>query len=271
MSFFAITFPSIDPVLVEIGPIAIRWYALAYIAGLFLGVWHMKRLTHTEIIKKAHVDDFFIWAFIGILVGGRLGYVLFYKPVFYLQNPSQILMTWQGGMSFHGGLIGVVTAIVLFAHYRKINMWSLADIVGCSVPIGLGLGRLANFVNGELYGRISPDTPWAMVFPGGGPEPRHPSQLYQAALEGFLLFIVLNVLWQRYSVRNRPGLLCGVFCIGYGLMRIVGELFRQPDSHLGYLVAGTTIGQWLSLPMVCFGIYAIWRAGPIDSRDPAKP
>lgn len=259
---FAIAFPAIDPVLFQIGPVAIRWYALAYIAGLFGGMLYMRwQVTKAPaLMSREQVDDFFLWALAGVILGGRLGYVLFYKPGEYLREPMSILKTWEGGMSFHGGLLGVIIAILLFARRAKVNQWYLGDHVACAVPIGLGLGRLANFINGELWGRTAPDVPWAMVFPGAGEIPRHPSQLYQAALEGLVLFLVVNILWRSEAIRRRPGTLCGVFLIGYGSFRILGELYREPDTFIGFLPGGTTMGQWLSLPMIVLGLVFVWRA-----------
>jgi phosphatidylglycerol:prolipoprotein diacylglycerol transferase len=264
----ALAFPNIDPVLIHIGPLAIRWYALAYIAGLFGGIWYMHRLVKAApaLLTSQQVDDLMLWLLGGIVLGGRLGYVLFYKPAYYLANPAEILRTWEGGMSFHGGLLGVILAIMLFARHAKVNQWYVADNIGCAVPIGLGLGRLANFINGELWGRPT-DVPWAMVFPGAGDAPRHPSQLYQAFCEGLVLFVVMHLLWRNERIRNRPGVLTGCFCIGYGLLRTIGETFREPDSFIGFLPGGTTMGQWLSLPMVVAGAIFIWRAKPL----PPKP
>ncbi len=259
---FALVFPAFDPVIFQLGPFAIRWYALAYIAGLFGGIWYARWMVKhiPTLMTPSQVDDFLLWVLGGVVLGGRLGYVLFYKPGEYLAHPLNIFKTWEGGMSFHGGLLGVTLAIILFARHIKVNKWYVADLVACAAPIGLALGRIANFVNGELWGRPAPDVPWAMVFPGGGPEPRHPSQLYQAALEGVLLLIVLHFFWRKESIRTRPGVLTGVFWIGYGVARIFGELFREPDAFLGFLIGGATMGQLLSLPMVLFGIFSIWRA-----------
>ena len=261
----AIAFPAIDSVIIEIGPFALRWYGLAYAAGLFAGLWYIRWMVGRPpaLMTKPQVDDFLLWALAGVVLGGRLGYVLFYKPGFYLSNPIDILKITEGGMSFHGGLLGVVAAIVLFARAKKINQWHIGDNVGCAVPIGLGLGRLANFINGELWGRAAPDIPWAMVFPGGGPFPRHPSQLYQAGLEGLALFVIMHLLWRNTAIRGRPGMLTGCFLIGYGVFRSVAEFFRQPDVFIGFLAGGTTMGQWLSLPMILFGLYCIWRAKPV--------
>ncbi len=255
-------FPAFDPVIFEIGPFAVRWYALAYIAGLFSGIWYARWMVKhpPALMTPSQVDDFLLWVLGGVVLGGRLGYVLFYKPGDYFSHPVNIFKTWEGGMSFHGGLLGVTLAIILFARYIKVNQWYVADLVACAAPIGLGLGRLANFVNGELWGRPAPDVPWAMVFPGGGPIPRHPSQLYQATLEGLVLLVVLHLLWRNENIRKHPGILTGVFWIGYGIARIIGEFFREPDAFLGFLFGGATMGQLLSLPMLLFGAFSIWRA-----------
>jgi phosphatidylglycerol---prolipoprotein diacylglyceryl transferase len=265
---FAIAFPAIDPVLIHIGPIAIRWYALAYIAGLFAGVWYIRWQVKfpPALMTKEQVDDLFLWILGGVILGGRFGYVLFYKPGEYFSDPISIFKTWQGGMSFHGGLVGVIIAILLFARHAKVNKWYVGDHVASAVPIGLGLGRLANFINGELWGRPAPDVPWAMVFPDAGPVPRHPSQLYQAFLEGLVLFVILNLLWRNEDIRRRPGIITGAFLIGYGVFRIIGETFREPDNFIGFLPGGTTMGQWLCVPMILFGAFSIWRArraGPV--------
>ena len=258
---FVIPYPSIDPVLFQLGPLVIRWYALAYIGGLLLGWWYMRALAAQSPVaaERDEVDDFLVWATLGVVFGGRLGYVLFYNPGFYLDNPSLIFAVWRGGMSFHGGLLGVAAAAALFAHRRGIRLLPFADLLACIAPIGLFLGRLANFINGELFGRVS-EAPWAMVFPRGGPYPRHPSQLYEAGMEGAVLFVVLFFLRRREAVRRRAGLLSGVFLAGYGVARTIAELFRQPDIHLGFLTGGTTMGQWLSAPMLAAGVYLMVRA-----------
>lgn len=252
---FALAYPAIDPVLVQIGPFAIRWYALAYLAGLLLGWWYARALAARppRLVPVEAIDDFLVWATLGVVLGGRLGYVLFYKPGFYLDHPLAALQVWHGGMSFHGGLLGVVIAGITFCWRRRLRTLAFADVMFCAAPIGLCLGRLANFVNGELAGRPT-DVPWAMVFPGWGPLPRHPSQLYQAGLEGFTLFVILFLLWRVRWIRNRPGLLTGAFLIGYGFFRSFAEMFREPDAHLGFVLDGLTMGQLLSAPLVLIGV-----------------
>jgi phosphatidylglycerol:prolipoprotein diacylglycerol transferase len=265
---YAIAFPVIDPVIFSVGPFAIRWYALAYIVGLFAGLWYARWSVQRApaLMTPTQVDDFLLWTLGGVVLGGRLGYVLFYKPAEYLADPMSILKTWEGGMSFHGGLLGVTLAIILYARHIKVDKWYVADMVAIAAPIGLALGRLANFVNGELWGRVATDVPWAMVFPTGGDLPRHPSQLYQAALEGVALFVILHLLWRNENIRRRPGIITGGFWIGYGVFRIVGEFFREPDPFLGFLIGGATMGQLLSIPMVLFGIFCIWRARSAPAR-----
>lgn len=262
-------FPNIDPVALHIGPLMIRWYALAYIAGLLLAWAYIRALVKhpPHAMTPVQVGDFLVWATLGVVLGGRLGYVLFYNLPHYLDYPLDALKLWQGGMSFHGGALGVITAIVLFCRRHHLSLLKVGDVVVCATPIGLFFGRLANFVNGELYGRVT-DVPWAMVFPHGGPDPRHPSQLYQAAMEGLILFILLHLLWRSAAIRNHPGILSGTFLTGYGIARIIGEMFRQPDVQIGYLIGGTTMGQWLSLPMVLIGLGVIVWA---SRRDPAHP
>ena len=261
MSLLAIPFPVIDPVIVQVGPLAIRWYALAYIGGLLLGWRYMIRLAARppQVASREAIDDFLVWMTLGVVLGGRFGYVLFYNFAYYAENPLAAFQVWRGGMSFHGGLLGVVVAGLIFVKLRQVNLLRFADIVACAAPFGVFLGRIANFINGELFGRVT-DVPWAMVFPNGGPNPRHPSQLYEAALEGVLLFIVLYVLSRSEKIWNRPGTLTGVFIAGYGSARAFVELFRQPDSHLGILTGGATMGQWLSLPMILIGLFLIIRA-----------
>lgn len=254
-------FPNIDPVIFEIGFFAIRWYSLAYIAGLVIGWWYMKQLAARapQVCDGEAVDDFLVWATIAVVLGGRLGMVLFYQFDYYAANPAKIIAVWEGGMSFHGGFAGVVIAGLWFCRRRGIDPLRFGDLLACVAPIGLFFGRVANFINSELWGRPT-DVPWGVVFPNGGPIARHPSQLYEAALEGALLFLVLAILARQESVRRRPGLLMGIFVAGYGLARITAEFFREPDSYIGFLAFGTTWGQWLSVPMVIVGVYFLVRA-----------
>jgi phosphatidylglycerol:prolipoprotein diacylglycerol transferase len=265
MSLLALPYPAIEPIIFQVGPLAIRWYSLAYIGGLLFAWRYMLRLAarSPDVASHEDIDDFLIWATLGIVLGGRIGYTLFYNFDYYAANPLAALQIWKGGMSFHGGVLGVIVSCLIFVKRRGISALRFADIVACATPVGLMLGRLANFINGELFGRVS-DVPWAMVFPRGGPETRHPSQLYEAALEGLVLFIVMALLSRSETIRNRPGVLLGVFMLGYALARATVELFRQPDAHLGILAAGLTMGQWLSLPMVAGGIYLIIRSPKKD-------
>lgn len=262
MSMFALAFPAIEPEIFRIGPFALRWYALAYVAGIVIG-WRLAlRLADAppRVATRRDIDDFVTWATLGIILGGRLGYVAFYKPAHFLAHPGDILAVWQGGMSFHGGMLGAIAATVLFALRRGIGVVALADIVALMAPIGLFFGRIANFVNAELYGRPT-DVAWAIVFPTDPLRlPRHPSQLYEAFLEGAVLFAVLAALAWTTRARHRPGIVGGAFLVGYGAARILCEFFREPDAHLGFLYAGATMGQLLSLPMIAFGAALILRA-----------
>ncbi len=266
----ALPFPNIDPILVSIGPFAIRWYALAYVSGIVLAwrwvLWLMNR--GNDALSKKDADDFLVWATLGIILGGRLGYALFYKPGDYLAQPWEILFIWQGGMSFHGGLLGTIVAVIWFCRRRGLALFAVGDLIAFGGPIGLFFGRLANFINGELFGRVS-DVPWAMAFPAGGPEPRHPSQLYEAGLEGLLLFAVLCIVYFGTGARHRPGVLTGVFAIGYAASRLFVELFREPDAHLGFLFGGVTMGQLLSVPLLLFGLYMIWQGYQKPRPTPA--
>jgi phosphatidylglycerol---prolipoprotein diacylglyceryl transferase len=270
MSFLAITFPAIDPVAISIGPLAIRWYALAYISGIVIGWIYARALIKSEKlwsgpapIAPLQLDDFILWVTIGIIVGGRTGYVLFYNPAVFIQNPAAILKLWEGGMSFHGGFLGCVAAVMLFALKNKISILSLGDITTAVAPIGIFLGRLANFIKGELWGReADASVPWRMIFPDDPLQLfRHPSQLYEAALEGILLFSVLAIM-VRMGALKRPGLILGSFIAIYGLARITGEFFREPDPQLGFLWGGLTMGMLLSVPMIIVGgilIMMAWR------------
>jgi phosphatidylglycerol---prolipoprotein diacylglyceryl transferase len=258
---FPLHFPEINPIAVQIGPLAIRWYALAYVTGLVtswrVGLALAKR--PPKIARPEDFDDFLVWATLGVVLGGRTGYVLFYNFQHYMADPADIIALWHGGMSFHGGLLGVTAAIILFCWQRKINLLAFADIIAVTAPIGLFFGRIANFINGELWGRVS-DVPWAMVFPNGGPLPRHPSQLYEAGLEGILLLIILALLARFAHARTRPGMTTGVFLIGYTCARIFVEFFREPDQQVGFLVFGATMGQLLSLPLLLLGLFLLVRA-----------
>ena len=263
-------YPGFDPVLVQVGPLAIRWYALAYIVSLVIGWRLVRRLAQLPpaVATPLQVDDFLTWATLGVVLGGRLGYVLFYQPSHYLAHPLDALEVWQGGMSFHGGALGVTVALVLFCRLRGINLLGFADRIATVVPLGLGLGRIANFINGELWGREAPLwLPWAMR-PTPVSPPLHPSQLYEAFLEGFVLLAILLLLAQRPPIRARYGTLTGAFLVGYGIARIIGELFRQPDAFLGFLWEGLTMGQLLSVPMVLAGLFLIVRARPNERPVP---
>ena len=253
-----LSYHNIDPEIFRWKFIVIRWYSVAYIAGLFY-VWHgMGKLSEAKDAPMTRLDteDYLLWATLGIILGGRLGYVLFYNFGFYLEHPAQILILWEGGMSFHGGFLGVVVASFMFVRQRKISFLRFADQMALVSPVGIGLVRVANFINGELWGSPS-QLPWAMPFPSGGAEPRHPSQLYEALLEGVLLFIILRFLYNRTNARAYPGLLASVFAIGYGASRYVVEFVRVPDAHLGKLYDVISMGQLLSLPMIIAGVLVI--------------
>ncbi|KLK93723.1 diacylglyceryl transferase [Microvirga vignae] len=278
-----LSFPILDPVAFTIGPFAIRWYALAYVAGLLGGWLYAKRLAAKADLwgtlrqpKPTEIDDLIVWVALGVVLGGRTGYVLFYNFSAYLQNPLEIFAVWHGGMSFHGGFLGAVLALVLFARSRGLNALALLDMAAVVTPIGLFFGRIANFINGELWGRPAPDFPYAVVFPHAGPEPRHPSQLYEALGEGLILFIVMAVAARKFGFK-RPGLLGGIFVLGYAVARIVCEFFREPDAQLGFLFGssveglggGITMGMLLSVPMAVVGAAFIVMAARGYTR-PAK-
>jgi phosphatidylglycerol:prolipoprotein diacylglycerol transferase len=272
---FAIPFPDIDPALFTLAigdyEFSLRWYALAYIAGLVLGWRLMVRLMRRPRLwpndqapmTLAQPEELLTWMILGVVLGGRLGYVVFYNPGYFLANPAEIVKIWQGGMSFHGGFIGVMVSLFLYARLNRVALLQAGDAVALAAPAGLFFGRLANFINGELWGRVT-DVPWAMVFPAAGPETRHPSQLYEAGLEGLLLGAVMWWLALRRGWLKRPGSVIGVFFIGYGLARSLVENFRQWDAQIGYAIeigsGGLTMGQMLSLPMVLIGAGFIWNA-----------
>ena len=265
MDILVIPYPVIDPVALEIGPVSIRWYGLAYTAGILCGWLYGRYLISRDWLwggkspmTVAQGDDFLLWITLGIVVGGRLGFVLFYEPSFFWNNPSEIPAVWNGGMSFHGGLLGVVLAVYFFSRVKRINPLSLGDVASAATPFGLFFGRLANFINAEVIGRVT-DVPWAMVFPGAGPLPRHPSQLYEALLEGLVLLAVLAFII-RLGALKRPGTVIGVFALGYGAARLFCEFFREPDPQLGYLWGGLTMGMLLSLPLMLAGIAFLWAA-----------
>ena len=259
----ALTFPVIDPVLIQVGPLSIHWYALAYIAGLVGGWWYVRRLVQRPQLwsasgapyTPADIDDFLTWATIGVIVGGRLGYVFFYEQARFLADPISILYVWQGGMAFHGGLLGVVIAMIVFARAKGESALTLFDIIGAAAPIGLFFGRIANFINAELWGRPS-DVPWAMVFPTADDLPRHPSQIYQSFGEGVVLFVACAIAICLGGLK-RPGLVGGIFTMGYGLARFLVEYTRAFDPRIGLIGDTITMGQLLSLPMIFAGLALI--------------
>ena len=255
-----LTYPAIDPVALKIGPLAIKWYSLAYIVGILSGWWLAGKMNRrANFINQKQFDAILSWIVVGIVVGGRLGYVFFYKPLYYLAHPLEIFYLWQGGMSFHGGMIGTILAIYIFCRLNNLIFFRVMDIAACVAPIGLCLGRLANFINGELYGRPT-DSSLAMVFPNSDGLPRHPSQLYEASMEGVLLFLILMLLFWQFNLWRKPKFLSGIFLICYGIFRIIAELFREPDAQLGYFFGFTTMGQILCIPMLILGIYLIIKA-----------
>jgi len=290
--YAVLPYPAIDPVLVHIGPLSLRWYAISYIAGILLGWWYLLRLIADSRLWKGppfngkppatrdQIGDLIVWVTLGVILGGRLGFVLLYGtlycglfhgptcgdlPQVYLDNPLKIFAAWEGGMSFHGGLLGVAIAIVWFARRNKLNMLSLGDLAAAAAPIGLFFGRIANFINGELWGKIT-DVPWAMVFPAAEPHgvPRHPSQLYEAAMEGLLLFLILRFAMYRFQIQSRPGQVLAWFLVGYGVFRFMAEFFRDSESKLfGWF----SMGMFLSLPMWAAAAFLFWWA----YRKPAKP
>lgn len=251
-------FSQIDPVAFSLGPLSVRWYGLMYLFGFAFAMWLAGRRADAPNSgwTRNEVSDLLFYGFLGVILGGRIGYVLFYNFDLFLADPTYLFKIWTGGMSFHGGLIGVITAMIWFAHKTKRHFFTVADFVAPLIPFGLGVGRIGNFMNGELWGRIT-DVPWAIIFPEAGPEPRHPSQLYQFALEGVVLFIILNLFWRKHPPR---GAISGMFLLFYGLFRFLVEFVRQPDSQLGLYFQEISMGQILSTPMIIIGALMIWVA-----------
>lgn len=262
----AIAFPPLNPIAFSIGPVSVHWYALAYIVGLLFASWYLKRLVtfpklwgaYRPTLTMQQVDDLFLWFLFGVIGGGRLGYVLFYKPAFYFSNPLEIFKTWDGGMSFHGGFLGVVVACWFYGRKHGMRLDSLLDLGAAVTPVGLGLGRIANFINAELWGRPS-DMPWAVIFPGDS-FGRHPSQLYEALLEGLVLFVVVRIASHHFAALQYPGRAAGIYAVGYGLSRIFVEHFREPDAQLGYFAGFITMGMILSFPLVAIGMWLLIRS-----------
>ncbi len=259
-----IDFPNISPIIFSIGPVAIRWYSMAYLFGIVIGWLLINRNVKKNNLglDKANVEDLIFYITLGIIIGGRLGYVLFYGQSGFWENPLRVFELWKGGMSFHGGVLGVIAAVYLFARKIKYSFLRLTDLIVLYAPIGIFCGRLANFINDELWGRVT-TVPWAVKFPNGGYLPRHPSQLYEAFFEGIVMFAVLNLLWQKKWVRERSGFVSALFVLFYGIFRLSMEQFREPDAHMGFFFGGITMGQILSLPLVVLGL---WVAGRIVLR-----
>ena len=251
-------FSQIDPVAFSLGPLSVRWYGLMYLFGFAFAMWLAGRRADAPNSgwTRNEVSDLLFYGFLGVILGGRIGYVLFYNFDLFLADPTYLFKIWTGGMSFHGGLIGVITAMIWFAHKTQRHFFTVADFVAPLIPFGLGVGRIGNFMNGELWGRVT-DVPWAIIFPEAGPEPRHPSQLYQFALEGVVLFIILNLFWRKHPPR---GAISGMFLLFYGLFRFLVEFVRQPDSQLGLYFQEISMGQILSTPMILIGALMIWVA-----------
>lgn len=267
MTLFAIPFPDIDPVAISVGPLSIKWYGLAYMAGLLIGWYYVKRLIANASLwrngraplTEPMTDDLLLAVTLGVVLGGRIGHVLFYEPGYYLSNPVQILKIWQGGMAFHGGVLGVIVALWLVSRWRNVPLLSLGDVVTAAVPVGLFFGRIANFINSEVVGTVS-NVPWAIAFPGYGPEPRHPAMLYEAFLEGLVLFAILYWLIHKRGALRMPGLTAGAFLLGYGLFRIVVEVFKIEEYRILFPGLPITRGMAYSVPMVIAGLYFILLA-----------
>jgi phosphatidylglycerol:prolipoprotein diacylglycerol transferase len=263
----ALNYPSIDPVLMNLGILKVSWYSLSYIAGIIFGYYYVLKLNKTRavIFEKKIFDDSIAYIVMGIVLGGRLGYVFIYNPEYFLANPIDILKTWNGGMSFHGAVIGVALAIYIFVQKQRINFLYFVDLIAAAAPIGFFFGRMANFVNDELWGRIS-NVPWAVLFPRGGYLPRHPSQIYEAILEGLVLFMILNCAFKT-QYKNYCGKVTGIFMITYAAFRIVAEIYRQPDLQLGYFVTHLTMGQILSMPMIIVGMILFFCAKQVKKAS----
>lgn len=274
MRLLAIPYPEIDPVAISIGPLSVKWYGLAYMAGLLLGWWYVRKLVSTNrlwrdgkpALSVNMMDDVLLVVTLGVVIGGRLGHVLFYEPTYYLSHPAEIVKIWQGGMAFHGGAIGVTLAMWLYSMWRNVSMHSLADVVTAAVPIGLFFGRTANFINSEVVGTIT-NVPWAIAFPGYGPMPRHPAMLYEAILEGAVLFAILGwLIWKRGSLKM-PGFTVGAFLAGYGAFRMFVELFKIEEYGMLFESVSITRGMLYSIPMVLLGGWLMWRAWSLASRE----
>ena len=254
-------FPDIDPVIISFGPLAITWYSLSYVTGILIGWYYARHIVvrFNSTVTTKNLDDFVTWVIIGVIIGGRLGYVLFYDPVKYLSNPLDILKTYKGGMSFHGGIAGFVISSYIYCYKNSIEYLKFCDICAIIAPIGLFLGRIANFINGELYGNPT-NVAWAVIFPYSDGKPRHPSQLYEAGLEGIGLFVIALIATYKFDAIQKPGRLSGLFLLFYAIFRLFIELFRKPDTQIGYIAGYFTMGQLLSIPMLILGIYLLIRS-----------
>lgn len=273
----ALSFPNIDAVAFEIGPFTVKWYGLAYMSGLLLGWWYVRRLIGEArlwhggqaAITSEQSDDLLLWITLAVIVGGRLGQVLLYDPDYYFHNPAEIIKTWKGGMSFHGALIASGLALLIFARNMKVSALSVMDLCCASVPFGLFLGRLANFINSEHWGRVAPDVSWAVLFPNGGDAARHPSQLYEAALEGLVMFVVMRFCTHKLFSLQRPGFTAGVWLVWYAIARTICEFFRQPEPAHALNLGPFTAGQMYSIPMLLLGLYLILQARSAPSAPKA--
>jgi len=256
----ALDFPNISPILVSFGPIAIRWYSIAYLLGIFIG-WFLisKKIDDKKtVLTKEVLEDYTFWLVIGIVLGGRFAYVLFYAFDYFVRNPLSVFKVWEGGMSFHGGLLGVIAVSLIFAKKYKIRFLELTDLLSLVAPVGLFFGRIANFINDELWGRVTYTTSWAVKFPSGGGVPRHPSQIYEALLEGLVLFVILQLAAKNEKIFARKGVISGLFVIFYAIFRMFIEQYREPDQQLGFIFGHITMGQILSFPMILVGLIVIY-------------